>query len=290
MSISGIFGKSNLSKLSFTVDLPPEIYAETPFPLKITLTNNRKFLPAFLIRLTTDSFEILFPFTSIRSSLSLYTGISFKKRGPHTIDNIRINSVFPFNFFTRFKDIHHTFNCIVFPVLKPCDLSSLYEDEKKRKGEKISDRLGYESDVVSIREYVRGDPLKYIHWKATAKTGKLKTKELSALAHRPVIIDFEKVPIENIEERISSIAYAVVQFCKKNIPIGLKINNNLYLPDVSPAHKITLLKELALYQMDSQSLLHDQKPTGFHFFATEDVKTTGSVNPKKTSVRDNTYQ
>jgi uncharacterized protein (DUF58 family) len=253
MSISGIFGKSNLSKINFTVDLPQEIYAGTLFPLKITLTNNRKFLPAFLIRLTTDTFEVLFPFTNTRSALSLYTGISFEKRGPHTISNIRINSVFPFNFFTRFKEIQQSFNCIVFPALKPCDLSSLYEPEKKRRGEKISDKLGYESDVVSIREYVRGDPLKYIHWKATAKTGRLKTKELSSLAHRPVIIDFEKVSIANIEERISSIAYAIVQFCKKNVPVGLKINGSLYLPDASPAHKISLLRELALYRSDRKN-------------------------------------
>jgi uncharacterized protein (DUF58 family) len=255
MSISGIFGKSNLSKISFTVDLPQEIYAGTPVPLKITLTNNRRFLPAFLIRLTTDTFEAFFPFTNIRSALSLYTSISFEKRGAHTINNIRINSVFPFNFFTRFKKINHTYDCVVFPVLKPCDLSSVCEQEKKKKGEKVSDRRGYESDVVSIREYVRGDPLKYIHWKATAKTGKLKTKELSSLDHRPVIIDFEKVSIANIEERISSIAYAIVQFCKKNIPVGLKINGKLYLPDVSSAHKINLLRELALYGTERKTLL-----------------------------------
>lgn len=254
MSISGVFGKSNLSKISFTVDIPQEIYAGTPVPLKITLTNNRKFLPAFLIRLTTDTFEVFFPFTNTRSALSLYTDISFETRGPHIIDNILINSVFPFNFFTRFKDIHHTYKCIVFPTLKACDLTSLYEQDKKRRGEKISDRLGYESEIVSIREYVRGDPLKYIHWKATAKTGKLKTKELSSLAHRPVIIDFEKVSIANIEERISSIAYAIVQFTRKNIPVGLKINGNLCLPDVSSAHKLNLLRELALYRTDGKTM------------------------------------
>jgi uncharacterized protein (DUF58 family) len=254
MSISGIFGKSNLSKISFAVDLPQEIYAGTSCPLKITLTNNRKFLPAFLIRLTTDTFEAFFPFTNTGSALSLYTSISFEKRGAHRINNIRISSVFPFNFFTRFKGIHNAYNCIVFPALKPCDLSSLCKQERKRRGEKISDRLGYESDVVSIREYVRGDPLKYIHWKATAKTGKLKTKELSSLAHRPVIIDFEKVSIVNIEERISSIAYAIVQLCKKKIPVGLKINNNLYLPDFSSAHKMNLLRELALYGTDRKTM------------------------------------
>lgn len=254
MSISGVFGKSNLSKISFTVDIPQEIYAGTPVPLKITLTNNRKFLPAFLIRLTTDTFEVFFPFTNTRSALSLYTDISFETRGSHIINNIQVNSVFPFNFFTRFKDIHHTYKCIVFPTLKACDLTSLYEQDKKRRGEKISDRLGYESEIVSIREYVRGDPLKYIHWKATAKTGKLKTKELSSLAHRPVIIDFEKVSIANIEERISSVAYAIVQFTKKNIPVGLKINGNLCLPDVSSAHKLNLLRELALYRADGKTM------------------------------------
>jgi uncharacterized protein (DUF58 family) len=101
---------------------------------------------------------------------------------------------------------------------------------------------------------MRGDPLKYIHWKATAKTGRLKTKELSSLAHRPVIIDFEKVSIANVEERISSVAYAIVQFTKKNIPVGLKINGNLYLPDVSSAHKLSMLRELALYGTDRKTM------------------------------------
>ncbi len=252
MSISGFLGKSNLSRIGFTVDLPQEIYAETPFPLRITLANNKKYLPAFLIRLKTDVFEAFFPFTDTASTVSLYTDISFKKRGYHTIDTILISSVFPFNFFTRFREIRQTFNCVVFPELKPCDLFSLSREEKKKRGENIANRLGHESDIISIREYVRGDPLKYIHWKATAKTGTLKTKELSSMAHRPVIIDFENVPIDDIEDRISSVSYAIVQFSKKNIPVGLKINGNLYLPDVSPAHKISMLRELALYGTDKK--------------------------------------
>jgi len=261
MSISGIFGKTNLSRIDFTMDLPQEIYAGAPFPLKITLENKRKLLPAFLLRLKTDRFETFFPFVNTRSASSLYAGIAFEKRGYYRINNPYIYSVFPFNFFTRFKGLDRAFNCIVFPALKPCELSSLYQQEKKRKGERLSDKIGYESDLVSIREYVRGDPLKYIHWKATAKTGKLKTKELSSLSHRPIIIDFEKVSIANIEEKISSLAYIIVQLSKKNIPVGLKINGRSYPPDVSPAHKISMLRELALYGTDTED--HDtqrQKP------------------------------
>lgn len=250
MSISGLFGKANLSKLGFTLDIPQEIYAGAPFPLKIILNNTRKFLPAFLIRLKTDRFGAFFPFVGTGSELSSYTTVSFEKRGFYSVDNPLIHSVFPFNFFTRFKKLHHTFHFIVFPVLKPCDLSSLYQQKRRGKRERLSDKLGYESDVVSIREYVRGDPLKYIHWKATAKTGKVKTKELSSLTYRPIIIDFEKVPIQNIEEKISSIAYTVVQLSRKHIPVGLKINGSFYPPHVSPNHKVSLLKVLALYGTD----------------------------------------
>ena len=247
MSISGLFGKANLSKLDFTLDIPQEIYAGAPFPLKITLKNIRKLMPAFLIRLKTDRFGLLFPYVGAGDELSSYTTVSFEKRGLYHIDNPLIHSVFPFNFFIRFKKLYRTFHFIVFPVLKPCELSSLYEQNRRGKSERLSDKIGYESDMVSIREYVRGDPLKYIHWKATAKTGKVKTKELSSPTYRPIIIDFEKVPIQNIEEKISSIAYTVVQLSKKHIPVGLKINGSFYPPHVSPNHKVNLLKALALY-------------------------------------------
>jgi uncharacterized protein (DUF58 family) len=254
MSISGLFGKANLSKLDFTLDIPQEIYAGAPFPLKVTLKNIRKFMPAFLIRLKTDRFGTLFPFVGAGSEFSSYATVSFEKRGLYSIDNPFIHSVFPFNFFTRFKKLQHTFNFIVFPALKPCDLSSLYEQKRRGKSERLSDKIGYESDVVSIREYVRGDPLKYIHWKATARTGKVKTKELSSLTYRPIIIDFERVPIQNMEEKISSIAYTVVQLSKKHIPVGLRINGLFYPPHVSPNHKVSLLRVLALYGIDKKDL------------------------------------
>lgn len=247
MSISGIFGKNNLSKIELDIDFPQEIYAHNKFPVKVTIKNRRKFLPAFLIRLKTDIFETLFPFTDTKGETTRYVNISFPKRGLYQLKGPLINSVFPFNFFTRFRQLESNIEVVVFPELKHCELYTLYVKNKKVKGEKASDKIGFESDIVSIREYVHGDPLKYIHWKATAKTGKLKTKELSTLTYQPIVIDFEKVAINDTEEKISCIAYSIVQLLRKNIPIGLKINGRLYEPGISYAHKISMLKELALY-------------------------------------------
>jgi uncharacterized protein (DUF58 family) len=248
MSISGFFGKANLSRLDLGIDFPQEVYAGSQVPIKITMQNRRRQLPAFLISLKADRISVLIPFTPAKSISSAFTNITFRERGLHTIENPRVSYVFPFNFFTRFKTLHETYTIIVLPRLKACDLANLYRNERRSRGDKMSDAIGYDADVGSIREYVRGDPIKYIHWKATAKTGKLKTKELSSLSYQPVVIEFENVMIRDLEERISCVAYTIVQLLKNNVPVGLRINGRLYPPDITGVHKLNMLKELAMYE------------------------------------------
>jgi uncharacterized protein (DUF58 family) len=248
MSISGIFGKTNLSKLNLTIEFPREVYAGSRVPVKVTMQNSRRLLPAFLIGLRSDRISALLPFTPSKGTSSVYTSVTFHERGLHTIENPSVYSVFPFNFFTRFKRLRQTYTITVLPRLKACDLASLYRKKNKSRGENTSDKIGYDSDIVSIREYVRGDPIKYIHWKATARTGKLKTKEHSSLSYQPVVIEFDRVLIRDVEERISCVAYTIVQLLRNNVPVGLKIEGHLYPPDVTEVHKLNMLKELAVYE------------------------------------------
>jgi len=253
MGISGFFGKANLSRVSIKVEVPAEIYANVKFPLKVILTNKRKLLPVFLLKVQIEDYPVSFPFVDVKDELIKYVDVIFRTRGEYEIKDIRISSVFPFNFFIRYKALKDTFNFVVFPELRKCDLLSLYEKGRRIKGEKVTDKIGYESDIISIREYTYGDPLKYINWKATAKTGRLKTKELSTLAAQPIIINFEKVAIKDLEEKLSCISYSIVKILKKNMPIGLKINNRIYEPGVSQFHKISMLKELAIYRSEKVS-------------------------------------
>lgn len=248
MGISGFFGKNNLSGITVEVEFPPEIYANSGFPLKVTLENKRRLLPVFLMKLQVGELTFFFPFVDQKGKSTKYVTTIFPKRGAYRIENIYISSVFPFNFFTRYRVLQNVFSFIVFPELRKCDLLNLYEQERRTKGEEVTDRIGYESDMISIREYVHGDPLKYINWKATAKTGKLKTKELSSLASQPIVIDFDKVAIRDVEEKVSCVAYSLIQIIKRNAPVGLKMNGRFYEPGVSQPHRIDMLKGLALYE------------------------------------------
>ena len=252
MGISGFFGRSNLSKIEVKVDLAPEIFATVKTPVSVTVTNKRKILPIFLLRVTIQDKELFFPFVDAGDTATRYIVMAFAQRGKFTMGLVSLHSVFPFNFFTRYKWYSDASSFVVFPKLQQCELFSFNQKERRLKGEHPSDKTGYESDIISIREYVHGDPIKYINWKATAKTGELKTKELSSLAFQPVVIDFTAVDIEDTEKKISCISYTIVQLIRKNIPIGLRLNGAFFAPAVSKNHKTTLLTELALYGSHEQ--------------------------------------
>lgn len=230
------------------MEFPEEIYANSNIPVKIKVLNGRRFMPAFLIRIKVGNEDVLFPFIDRKSSDIRYMDLAFPGRGPQSIKDVRISSVFPFNFFVRFRRTQEIYDVIVFPEPKACQWHSTLRRSRKPRGEKNSDKSGYDSDILSLRAYSHGDPLKYIHWKASAKSGTLITKELSALLLQPEVIDFEKVPVKDIEARLSCVTYAIIKHYRQGIPVGLKIGGETYSPDISQRHKTAMLKALALYE------------------------------------------
>lgn len=85
------------------------------------------------------------------------------------------------------------------------------------------------SSVVSIRKYRAGDPVKKIHWKATAKNGNLYVKnyELSANARILFIIDGYHQSYRNdidgmLEEKVIEAAGSMMRYClSKDLDISL---------------------------------------------------------------------
>jgi uncharacterized protein (DUF58 family) len=254
MGISGFFGRRNIMALSLLLEPPDEIYAGTVMPLKIVVRNDKRFSPSFLIKIRVGESETLFPVIDRSGTASGLIYVDFQHRGLYKIGDIYISSVFPFNFFIRYRRLDNISDIVVFPAMKKCSLHALFSSEKKSGGERSLDKAGFEAEVLSIRNYHYGDPQKYIHWKASARTGELKTKELSSLSHRPLIIDFEDTDIQEPEERITCITYMIVKSFRINTPIGLRINNKVYKPadnafdsGAARALKLEMLRELALY-------------------------------------------
>lgn len=100
------------------------------------------------------------------------------------------------------------------------DVSSMLQRE--RFGQAV------EQDIVT-REYVNGDTLKQIHWKATARAQKLMSRRMIGEEKEGVLIFFDMhrydkepekyLPLENrLLETVLSLAFFL---CEKNIPVNL---------------------------------------------------------------------
>lgn len=247
MLVSGIFGRANLRGIDVSLEFPEERFADSMVPVGVRLTNKRRVMPAFLIRVLIADYELLFPLVDARSSSLLYLNMVFEGRGKHTLSEIVVASVFPFNFFTRFRKIPKNLKLIIFPRLHRCSLKHQLANHTKWQGDASSDLPGYDSDLLSIRNYAFGDAMKYISWKATAKTGQLKTKELSTTESPHIMIDFNRQEGQHLEHTLSCVAYVIVKSMQAGTAVGLVIDGDTYRPGASSAHKELLLTRLALY-------------------------------------------
>lgn len=253
MGVSGFFGRWNLGGLRVELELPQEIFARRPVPVRVTVRNERRFMPAFLIRVAAAGETVLFPYIEAGSASSRHLTITFGRRGPGLLSGPGVSSVYPYNFFVRGRRFPGDTSYVVFPEPKTWDLSDLGGSGRTARGETATEKQGLDSDRHSVRNYTEGDPLKYISWKATARTGDLKTRELAAESVIPVTIDLDRVPPSDVEERVCRVTYAVLRLLERNVPVGLRTGTKTFRPGITKGHKLALLNELAVYGVDGRS-------------------------------------
>jgi len=247
MLVSGLFGRNNLRNLEVEVVFPDEVFAGTEALVGVRLRAVRRWWPAFLVTVSLGEDELLFPFLRARSQDEQHLPVLFGRRGVFSLSAVSIRSSFPFNFFTRYRNLAVRSEVLVFPKPRRCDSWALSGDLQRRSGEVAVDRMGYDSDILSIRDYVPGDPMKYINWKSTAKTGSLKTKELAAIEERPVILDMDRPRAEDLEWLLSCATYWVLRLTRSRVPVGLIMGGETIRPGVSRAHRRSILERLAVY-------------------------------------------
>ncbi|MGC9080233.1 DUF58 domain-containing protein [Sulfurihydrogenibium sp.] len=211
MGLSGFFGKRNIENLDVNIDFPEEVFANKEFMLNVNLKNKKKYLNSFLIEVVIDDKSVVFPVVEKEETKSLNLTVS--KRGVFEIKSLSVCSIFPFNFFIRCRKIDTEYKKFVYPEPKRYPLSFIYSDYSNKKGEVSSEKFGYEGDLVALRDYNVGTPIKYIDWKASAKSDRLKEKVFSSLQSQPVMIDFEKINLP-LEEKLSFLTYIVINYKK----------------------------------------------------------------------------
>jgi len=110
-----------------------------------------------------------------RSSARQRLDHTFRLRGRYPITGFRIATKFPAGFFKKWKRIDATGEILVYP--KPQPLDDFYHALPMLAGQIESHARGSGDDLYGIRRYHPSDHMRYIDWKATAKSMSIMVRE-----------------------------------------------------------------------------------------------------------------
>jgi uncharacterized protein (DUF58 family) len=252
MAVSGVLGRWNLARLALRCLPPEEVYDGVPTLLGIELVNRRRRLPACLLEVALAGERALFPLVEPGRGERRNLLVTLHGRGYQPLPVLRVQSRFPVNFFVRWMTVTVAEPVLVFPAPRPCP-TAVHAGPSVRHGALPIRQRGLEGDVSRIGDYRGGEPLKLIHWKLSARHDQLKVKDLSDLTHTPVVIDLADLPVAPLEERLRCACWLVGQLLRAGRPVGVRAGVTVIPPACSRAHKLRLLKALALYGRDQDA-------------------------------------
>jgi uncharacterized protein (DUF58 family) len=251
MLASGLAGRGNVRAASVSFSFPEEIYAEIPCAVTVRVTNKNRFFPIFLIEVSlrrdNETRRVLFSVIQPGKSESRTLFTVFSSRGRHEAGEAELSSVYPFNFLVRYWPVGFETTVTVFPHPLRCEPALAFLRQNDEKEGEIPGSIA-ETDIVGVRPYMEGDSMKRIHWKSSARTGKLKTRLYDGSASRSArVIDLDRLVIGGVERGLSMAAYSVMESLKSGLPVGLSDRGEVILPSAERVHKRDILTRLALY-------------------------------------------
>ncbi len=243
MLLSGVAALYNLRGLELKLIPPKEVFAQKRENFRVILINRYKF-PKFLLTLESMDGQVTVPV--LLKSTEVPLPMIFNERGPINKVIITIKTDFPVGLFTRYYQQEVETDFVVFPKPIPWDIKIFLNQgkEKQEYTETMTNLRGYD-EIAGVKDY-HNEPMKLVSWKATAKTGRLMSKEVYASAQSPIVLKLEELD-GDLELRISKATFATIKLLESNYPVGLKLEDQYIAPATGEIQKSKILKALALF-------------------------------------------
>jgi uncharacterized protein (DUF58 family) len=227
--VGWIAARTSLRDLTVSARFPDHIFAAEPAPVIVTVRNTKRLLPSFSIfveargpssepqerssarRRYAKRLLAYFSYVPHHASAEQRVEQLFPKRGHVLIDGFELSTRFPFGFFRRRRRLRaRNVDIIVYP--KPEVISDKLHLLPMYAGRIPSLRRGAGHDLFSMRDYQPQDDLRYIDWKATARSRRLTVREFTSEDERRITIVLDtRLPGEPNEELRKRFERGVVQ-------------------------------------------------------------------------------
>jgi uncharacterized protein (DUF58 family) len=183
--LSGILSQINFHKLKWTLRAPQHLQVGEVGMAEVDVVNMKSIFPTMSICFrvgssASDAEELLYLKQAMGAGEARQLEWTFvpSKRGRFVVNLSGAESQFPFGFLLKAMGASMTEEVLVWP--ERIEFEFTPENGGRRFFSGASKRnAGVGNDLLNIRPYERGDPPRLVHWKATARMGKLMIRQLA---------------------------------------------------------------------------------------------------------------
>jgi uncharacterized protein (DUF58 family) len=225
--LSGFLLELNFRFLETELRLPSHTFAGEMFLFSIRVCNGRRVFPMISLRIQpAESSPLVFEpfyFAAIEplSDARFNAEGLIARRGHYRIEKMEGSSRFPFGLLARNQTCAVDGEIICYPAILPRDSLDISALDVQGTIQRLERGNGY--DLHTIRDYQFSDGARHVHWKASAKTASLKTREYAADESRRIVLAFDRFGSHADSERFEQLVTQAASLAFHGIQDGTDI-------------------------------------------------------------------
>lgn len=237
--LSAFLSRWNLKRLTVTREAPSAVYRKAFFFVDLRLTNRKWWLPSVSIRIETvgDPNQTVgyTPIIPARNAAVLCITQCCDKRGIHPLPDIELVTSFPFGLVEVRRRVRQNLQIVVYPRIIPLRTRAL--DLLADIGGLSFLTTGDTNEYFSLREYVAGDDIRRIAWKASARLRQWMVRDYQEQRARHVLLVFDTSLPSNLENREEVFEETVEMLASLAVAL---LGDQCYVAIIAPTGSLTL--------------------------------------------------
>ncbi|MEX0603908.1 MAG: DUF58 domain-containing protein [Marinobacter sp.] len=232
----------NLSGLELTLIKAGDGFAgdDIPFTLRAAAPDEN----AAAVRLSTNDRHLEHQNIHAGEPIDLVVLIKSSARGYLSMDQLRVETRFPFGLLSAWSWMRPAAQGVVFPrPITPPD-----KGVPSASGDNAAEERSSEGhDHAELRPWRAGDLSQRVLWKRYARSGDMIIADWEGERGSPQWLDYDAFPGTDPELRLSYLSAQVLDRERSGSPYGLKLPGQVIEPDDGAAHKVRCLRALAVF-------------------------------------------
>jgi len=259
--LSGLLSEASLRSIQIERIRPRELFAGSPNRMVLRVHNHGRRNASFAIAIE-DRLDTGLGFEVAGRAFALRVGplscenrnylFEPDRRGEIRFDGFRVSTRFPFGLFVKSRELDLPELAIVYPAVRrvPLDLHSAPPNDEY---DELSSVATDGDEISGLREFQPGDSLVRVHWRSSARAGRLLVGEREGLDGAEFEVRLRlppDTPDRLVEERVAQAASEVVTHLENGSRVGLRSRKFFFPPATGHAHRSELLCFLARVMPD----------------------------------------